>query len=302
MTPERRRQLHELLCKDDVPEVQRTFTPKERGLEFEAWFKCQVVSVMNTGPNVLKFWLDENVHLRSDRVYTLYGYLGLALESLDDNDKITLLLGRATQDAHHNLYKFLYNGRLSNSGSHWAALSPVWVGEEGSELRQAAASLGWIPELFHRSFERCMQTNPNWESWLNKIPYPYSRTAVHWIQMVALSKRLGLPLISGVQEGEAFGRPSKRLVVSPKAEPQDIALAWYLFEQHGQDFPQALVMPAEPHGFTREASLQVKTVVDVHTAMGLFHVIGAHLIEGRLPGMDPDGRLLSTESTPLPEM
>lgn len=249
-------------------------------LHVDLWMQTHVVHAMAACPAVLDYWLATAPKI--GRAERLYRYTARALEDLSEEEKTELLLGKSSIPARQNLYRFLKASMHSNYNSHWASLSPTWIGKPGSALQQAALGLGWNPKYLFGMLAEGMQ-HPGWERWLAEVPYAYSILAVGWSQIrLRGPRRTSSTGVDTTPKLSAF----PRLVCSNEANPRDVVLALEIVAQHAAPFVGHLCAPASWQSPPPEEVQRLHELVRFHWALGLQDDFVHALHDGHLLEME----------------
>ena len=133
----------------------------------------------------------------------------------------------------------------------WSTLSPSWIGQSNSQLREHAVALGWEPKLLMGMLFSSIWQRP--DSWLGNVAYPYSIVVCKWILDVLRNGPLGAD-----PDGYFF----TELAVSSKACPRDAALASALVVN--SPVPLAYTLAADPELAEVDAQTQCMILAVVH--------------------------------------
>lgn len=216
--------------------------------ELDMWVRANVVHVLESCPLVLKHWKKNQFPEDAERI--LFRYVGEALEGLAKNIKAEILSGKGKDASQKELFHY-----INRNSMNWNALSPLWIGEPGSDLRNAAVKLRWSDaSLLGQAFHFISQ--PQAERWSRLVPYAHSlavlhrRTLVDWATHNIMKGSLRAIEIAG----EKWARP------------EDIALARSLINTMPQS-RYVLIAHPEAKPFSTALQKNMDALVAVH--MGL---------------------------------
>lgn len=135
-------------------------------------------------------------------------------QETNDHEKAAILAGKTNNPLHRMMPVLLSRGLAP-----WSTLSPAWIGQRGSLLRERAVSLGWEPNLLMGMLFASIWQRP--EPWLANVRYPYSIVVCKWILDV---------MRHGPLQEDPEGYFSTKLQIVGNADSLDVAMAKMLIE------------------------------------------------------------------------
>ena len=247
----------------------------------EDWFVANIAFAVDNCPKLFEYWKDKTAYLNRALAFAALSH---ACEGSSDDERLSILRGASPRPSHQALLRV-----LQDAPGNWQCFSPLWIGKEGSPLRDQALSMGWESK-FIVAMTRDHKHNPNAHLWQPRMIFEQSLLA------------FGGLLMSNMVEQSALPKDQKVVISScskPDSHSLDVALAqsilasaspcWQVLERH-PDVP--------------EVSAAVKThldgLVQMHHAMGMMNDLEVSLCLGILPGGLP-GEQLAVYSLPSPD-
>ena len=256
------KELHAKLHADDLHGWQKRESRDTAPLD--EWVKDNAVHALESCPRVLEHWKMLRSHPAAERI--LFRYVGAAFDGQSDTIKTDILLGKEKGKAQQKLCEYLHR-RLK----HWLVLSPLWVGESGSDLRAAAVKSEWIAVRLFAQVLDCI-SRPEAARWSQWIPYAHS---------IAVAQRIGA---GWEKKGPRLGGESFIVYSVPGqswAKPVDIALAQSLIKYMPHCCPTLSVHPnAEP--ISAELQERMDAFVGAHVGLGMMPALQKMIVEGTL--------------------
>lgn len=280
--------MQSLLAKDDVATLDAEFDQTRSGPVLTQWVLDNALDVMGQSTAVLKAW--ENRDKTFNRTRSVYGQLAMALEPLSEEDKTALLRGQVLSVPPHPAHRYLRN-YLKTMLTHWSVVSPVWVGEPSSPLRQAAVDLGWKPALLVNMLKTCMENNSNWQTWMDRVPYLYSAIAAYWVTHTQFMESWRTRIPDRVSD-----EPGEVLTMVAGANPLDAALARHIVACSPIALKNKLIAHPDVANVSPDVDSRLREIVQIHLHMDIFDELEQGLRIGYIPG------LVEIPNIPLPTL
>lgn len=227
-----------------------------------SWIKDNVLHALESCPWVLSYW-KMKYPAQADRTLCLYA--AAALESLDDNVKIDILLGNGKGRAQADLFYY-----LNQQASNWTILSPAWIGPVGSDLRTAAVQKGWCDLRLSGQVPHSI-SRPEALQWSQWVPFAHS---------IAVSQRGGLV---NLERRNPNGKSLAPIETTGQAWalPEDMALAQSLLK-HMAHYLYTLIPHPDAETISDGLQKRMDAFVGLHAGLDMMPALNKMIRAGQL--------------------
>lgn len=258
-------QMSATLDKDDIDRFVGSLAPTDSiDRMLGGWMRANILHAIASCPKVLAFW-KMKMEWGAEPGLEIVRFLGEALETSSDEDKIRLLLGDKSSAVAREWYRGMVNNDL-----FFERLSPAWIGAQGSALRAAMVGHGWTYASLSNMIGHGQAANiQRWSQW---VPYLETMLVHNHAKLEILWRRAG-----------RYVDPRHRMVPT-EALPEDVALAQSsctVLWPNGSHYALELPPNFQPVPNSRRQELDL--LVQMHAQLDQLGPFMDSLATGRLP-------------------